>query len=409
MAHDEIIERYSGLARAGLAGEAIADCEPQTFEQESFGAAGYENVQDLPEGAARASLGCGNPVAVADLQAGQTVLDLGSGGGIDVLLSAKRVGPNGKAYGLDASPDMLELARRNAEQEGMANVEFLHGTIERIPLPDTSIDVIISNCVVNLSNDKAAVFTEAFRVLKPGARLGISDVVSEDDANPARRTVVEQQVGCAAGTLTISEYRELLHEAGFITTSVTLTADHGSGVHSAIIQAAKPSAPPGIVIRPMHDVDAEQVLAIYQAGLDTGDASFETVAPTWESFDQNKLHRLRYVAVDTTSERVVAWVAASAVSNRPVYVGVIEHSIYVDRRCQGRGIGRALLATFVAAAEDIGIWTIQTGVFPENASSLRLHQTAGFRIVGTRERIGCHHGVWRDVTFLERRSTVTGG
>ncbi|WP_214317527.1 GNAT family N-acetyltransferase [Nonomuraea sediminis] len=400
MAHDEVVDRYSGLARAALSGEKIVDCDPGEFDQGCFGAAAYDDTTGLPQGALNASLGCGNPVAVAELREGETVLDLGSGGGIDVLLSARRVGPYGKAYGIDASQDMIDLARRHAE--GVPNVEFLHGTIEHIPLDDQAVNVVISNCVVNLSDDKPAVLAEAFRVLRPGGRLGISDVVTVSPLDPVQRAAAEQRVGCVAGSLEVEEYRELLHRTGFIGGKITLTADHGDGVHSAIVQAAKPAIGPGLEIRPMRDADADQVLAIYQAGLDTGQASFETVAPSWEGFAASRI--LRYVAVDTETDQVVGWVAATRVSSRPVYSGVVEHSVYVHPGCQAHGIGRALMTAFIGAAEDAGIWTIQSGVFPENAASLSLHQALGFRIVGTRERIGQHHGTWRDVLLIERRS-----
>ncbi|MEV4358720.1 GNAT family N-acetyltransferase [Nonomuraea sp. NPDC049625] len=409
MANDEIIDHYSALARAATDGQVVADCGPDAFEEGCFGAAGYDGTSALPEGAVRASLGCGNPVAVADLCPGETVLDLGSGGGIDVLLSARRVGPSGKAYGLDASPDMLALARRNAEQAGVGNVEFLQGGIEGVPLPDRSVDVVISNCVINLSDDKAAVLAEAFRVLRPGGRFGVSDVVVDGDVDPARRLAAEQRIGCVAGALPASEYRELLAAAGFVGIRITLTAGHGDGVHSAIVQAVKPAAGPGVEIRPMREDDAEQVLAIYQAGLDTGQASFETTAPSWEGFTAAKVPRLRYVAADTATGQVLGWVAASQVSARPVYAGVVEHSVYVHPGCQARGVGRALLEAFIAASEDAGVWTIQSGIFGENTASLALHQAVGFRVLGTRERIGCHHGVWRDVLTVERRSSLVGG
>lgn len=408
MAHDEVVEHYSGLARAALVGENAADCGPDAFADGCFGAAGYDDTAELPDGALRASLGCGNPVAVAELRAGESVLDLGSGGGIDVLLSARRVGPYGKAYGLDASADMVELARRNAEEAGAANVEFLHGTIEAVPLPDIAADVVISNCVINLSSDKAAALAEAFRVLRPGGRLGVSDVVTDGAIDPRRRAVAEQRVGCVAGSLTVDQYRDLLRKAGFVGIAITLTVDHGDGVHSAIIQAAKPAISPGLVIRPMRESDASQVLAIYQAGLDTGQASFETVAPSWEGFTAGKLPGLRYVAADTDTDEVVGWIAASPVSARPAYAGVVEHSVYVHPGCQAHGIGRALLTAFIAGSEDTGIWTIQSGIFPENAAGLSLHQALGFRVVGTRERIGRHDGLWRDVVMLERRSTAAG-
>ncbi|GIH95652.1 GNAT family N-acetyltransferase [Planobispora siamensis] len=408
MAHEEIVERYSGLARAALSGERITDCGTAEFGEGRFGAAGYGDAAGLPEEALRASLGCGDPVAVAELRAGETVLDLGSGGGVDVLLSARRVGPEGRVYGLDASTEMLELARRNAGRAGAANVEFLHGVIEAVPLPDRTVDVIVSNCVVNLSDDKAAVLAEAFRVLRPGGRLGISDVVTDDGVDAVRRAAAEARVGCAAGTLAVGEYRGLLAAAGFTGVDITLTADHGDGVHSAIVRAAKPAIGPGLEIRPMRESDAAQVLEIYQAGLDTGQASFETTAPSWEDFTAGKLERLRYVAADVATGEVAGWVAASPVSSRCVYAGVVEHSVYVHPRHHSRGVGRALLTAFVSASEDAGIWTIQSGVFPENLSSLRLHEALGFRAVGVRERVGRHHGTWRDVVLLERRSPVVG-
>ncbi|WP_217707808.1 GNAT family N-acetyltransferase [Nonomuraea rhodomycinica] len=408
MANDETVGRYSSLARAALSGERIVGCGSEALGEGCFGAAGYDDTEGLPEGAVRASLGCGNPLAVAELRAGETVLDLGSGGGIDVLLSARRVGPLGKVYGLDASLDMLELARRHADQAGVTNVELLHGTIEALPLPDRSVDVVISNCVINLSDDKAAVIAEAFRVLRPGGRFGVSDVVTDDGVavDPGRREAVGRRIGCMAGALSVAGYRELLRQAGFVGVRITMTADHGEGVHSVIVQAVKPAIGPGLEIRPMRDSDAEQVLAIYQAGLDSGQASFETVAPSWEGFTAGKLPHLRYVAADTETGEVVGWVAASRVSARPVYAGVVEHSVYVHPGCQAHGIGRALLAAFIAASEDAGVWTIQSGIFPENTASLVLHQALGFRVVGTRERVGCHRGIWRDVLLVERRSTA---
>src|SRR5437588_12760664 len=177
----------------------------------------YDQVQvgELPEAAVLASLGCGNPTALAELKAGETVLDLGSGGGIDVLLSAKRVGPTGFAYGLDMTDEMLALAEKNKAESGAANVKFLRGTIENIPLPDSSVDVIISNCVINLSADKDQVLREAFRVLKSGGRFAVSDVVTRGEINPAIRKSVLLWVGCVAGALDEKDYRAKLAAAGF--------------------------------------------------------------------------------------------------------------------------------------------------------------------------------------------------
>ena len=188
----------------------------------------------------RASLGCGNPVAVADLRPGETVLDLGSGGGIDVLLSARRVGPAGQAYGLDMTEEMLDLARASARAAGAENVEFLLGQIEAIPLPDSSVDVIISNCVINLSTDRPAVFAESFRVLRPGGRLGITDILAEDYLTEAQRLERGAQAGCIAGAPSFTEYRDGLTGAGFTGITITPAQQAGDGVHSAIIRAVKP-------------------------------------------------------------------------------------------------------------------------------------------------------------------------
>ena len=180
-------------------------------------------TQELPAAAVLASLGCGNPTMLAQLSPGEVVLDLGSGGGIDVLLSARRVGPTGKAYGLDMTDDMLALARRNAEEAGVKNVEFLRGRIEDIPLPSNSVDVIISNCVINLSGDKPAVLKEAFRVLKPGGRFAVSDVVVQGELPAEVKRSMELWVGCVAGALSDEEFISLLHDAGFEEPSVELT------------------------------------------------------------------------------------------------------------------------------------------------------------------------------------------
>jgi arsenite methyltransferase len=218
-------------------------CGAATAEEPGFGAELYAELDrdQLPDTALLASLGCGNPTAVAELRPGETVLDLGSGGGIDVLLSAKRVGPTGKAYGVDMTEEMLHLARRNAAGAGARNVEFLKGQIEAIPLPAATVDVVISNCVVNLSTDKPAVFAETFRVLKPGGRIGITDVVAEDQLSPEDRAERGAWVGCIAGALSRSEYEAGLAAAGFEQVSVAFTHQVGDGFHSAIIRAVRPA------------------------------------------------------------------------------------------------------------------------------------------------------------------------
>jgi SAM-dependent methyltransferase len=228
--------RYAGLARAAQAGQAISDGDPDG----ECSAPGYPDAGGLPEAAVRASLGCGNPVVVADLRPGETVLDLGSGGGIDVLLSARRVGPAGKAYGLDMTGEMLDLARANARAAGAENAVFLRGQIEAIPLPDDSVDVIISNCVINLSTDRPAVFAESFRVLRPGGRLGISDILAEDRLTAAERLVRGARAGCIAGAPSFAEYRGGLARAGFTGITITPAQQAGDGVYSAIIRAVKP-------------------------------------------------------------------------------------------------------------------------------------------------------------------------
>ena len=189
-----------------------------------------------------ASLGCGNPTAVADLHEGEVVLDLGSGGGIDVILSAKRVGPTGLAYGLDMTDEMLALARRNTQEAGIKNAIFLKGLIEQIPLPADSVDVVISNCVINLSTDKAAVLAEIARVLRPGGRVGVSDVVAEDHLTAEQRGERGSYVGCIAGALSRSEYITGLEAAGFQEVSVEFTHEVGDGMHGAIVKAVKTDA-----------------------------------------------------------------------------------------------------------------------------------------------------------------------
>jgi len=244
---ERVRDRYAEAARAANAGSGCGCGSGSCCDGDSadFGESLYSVEQrgELPDAAALASLGCGNPTAVADLKEGEVVLDLGSGGGIDVILSAKRVGPSGTAYGVDMTDEMLALARKNAGEAGVTNVHFLKGVIEQIPLPADSVDVVISNCVINLSVDKPAVLTEMARVLKPGGRLGISDVVAEDHLTPEERAERGSYVGCIAGALSRAEYIAGLEASGFEQVSVEVTHDVADGMHGAIIKATKTRAP----------------------------------------------------------------------------------------------------------------------------------------------------------------------
>ena len=242
---EQVRDRYAraALTLTDVSSSGDGCCTPRALEEtEVFGAGLYDAdlTSELPETALLASLGCGNPTAVAELREGETVLDLGSGGGIDVLLSARRVGPTGFAYGLDMTDEMLDLAKANAVKAGATNVEFVKGTIEQMPLGDAAIDVVISNCVINLSTDKPAVIREMFRVLRPGGRIGISDVVAENQLSPAERAERGSYVGCIAGALSIEEYETQLSSAGFVDVSVELTHEVAPEMHGAIVKATKP-------------------------------------------------------------------------------------------------------------------------------------------------------------------------
>jgi arsenite methyltransferase len=216
---------------------------PDACGSEPFGASLYSggDREELPDAAKLASLGCGNPTAVAELHEGETVLDLGSGGGIDVLLSARRVGSTGKAYGVDMTDEMLELARRNQKEAGVENVEFLKGTIEQVPLPDDSVDVLISNCVINLSADKPSVFREAARVLRPGGRFAVTDIVADPEMDEETRRDMAQWTGCIAGALTEDEFRRELESAGFSEVEIRETHRVHDQAGSAIIRAIVPA------------------------------------------------------------------------------------------------------------------------------------------------------------------------
>jgi arsenite methyltransferase len=268
--HEAVRRRYAGAARRvlGFAPEGGCSCSTQnTDAPESTTAAGptqtaesccadttgfgsglYSALElgELPTAAAMASLGCGNPIAVAELHQGERVLDLGSGGGIDVLLSARRVGPTGKAYGLDMTDEMLSLAAANAAEARVTNVEWLKGHIESIPLPAASIDVVISNCVINLAADKPAVFREIARVLRPGGRIGISDVVADDSLTLEQRLERGDYAGCIAGALSFAEYRTGLEAAGLTDVSLTITHPVADRMYSVIVKAGKPAVGTGI-------------------------------------------------------------------------------------------------------------------------------------------------------------------
>lgn len=241
--HDLVRERYAEAATQAATGNG-ACCGPEV----GIGAGLYSVLErdELPDAAVLASLGCGNPTAVADLRPGERVLDLGSGGGIDVLLSAGRVGPTGRAFGVDMTDEMLALAMRNAAEAGATNVEFLKGHIEAIPLPAESIDVVISNCVVNLAANKLAVFREIARVLRPGGRIGITDIVADDSLDAEERAERGSYVGCIAGALSFSEFESGLRGVGLTDVSLTPTHAVADGMHSVIVKAVKPADAPGL-------------------------------------------------------------------------------------------------------------------------------------------------------------------
>ena len=255
--HETVREHYAAAALQASQGAACCS-DPETIGANLYSALERD---ELPDAAVLASLGCGNPTAVADLHPGERVLDLGSGGGIDVLLSAKRVGPTGRAFGVDMTDEMLALAQRNAAEAGATNVEFLKGHIEAIPLPAESIDVVISNCVVNLAVDKRAVFAEIARVLRPGGRIGISDIVADDTLTPDERAERGSYAGCIAGALSVSEFREGLAAVGLTDVSITPSHTVTDGMTSAIIKASKPAD-----ARPLIDLAAPRGLPVADAG-----------------------------------------------------------------------------------------------------------------------------------------------
>ena len=255
--HETVREHYAAAARRASGGETCCG------DQGTIGVELYSALErdELPDAAVLASLGCGNPIAVADLHPGERVLDLGSGGGIDVLLSAKRVGPTRRAFGVDMTDEMLALAQHNAAEAGATNVEFLKGHIESLPLPAESVDVVISNCVVNLAADKPAVFREMARVLRPGGRIGITDIVAEDRLTPEERAERGSYAGCIAGALSISEFRDGLEAVGLADVSITPSHAVADGMISGIVKATKPAD-----AAPLIDLSARRELPLAEAG-----------------------------------------------------------------------------------------------------------------------------------------------
>jgi arsenite methyltransferase len=237
-------DHYGAAARRAADGQPAIDDSPAGLEScgDRFGAQLYQpsELALLPAEAAAGSIGCANPAALTDLQPGQDVLDLGSGGGIDVLLSARRVGPEGRAYGLDMTAEMLELARANQARAGVTNAEFLEGRIEDVPLPDASVDVVMSNCVINLSADKDAVLTEAFRVLRPAGRFAVADVVADREPDPVLRADPTAWASCTAGAIARDDYCSRLAAAGFVDVDITDSHEVGDGFWSVLIRARRP-------------------------------------------------------------------------------------------------------------------------------------------------------------------------
>jgi ubiquinone/menaquinone biosynthesis C-methylase UbiE len=237
---EEVRRKYADAALAATRGDAAECCDSSCCADFSQGLYSPNEQAEIPEAAALASLGSGNPTAIAELGPGETVLDLGAGGGIDVILAAKRVAPTGVVYGLDMTDEMLALGRQNVDNAGLTNVHFIKGLMEDIPLPPASVDVVISNCVINLSTDKAAVLAETARVLKQGGRLRVSDIVAEDRLTSEERAERGSHVGCIAGALSKGEYEAGLHAAGFREIEVRFTRQVADGIHGAIVKAVKP-------------------------------------------------------------------------------------------------------------------------------------------------------------------------
>jgi L-amino acid N-acyltransferase YncA/ubiquinone/menaquinone biosynthesis C-methylase UbiE len=404
---ETVREKYAAAACQAAAAEDWTDAEfdPDDTGRRRFGGTLYgEEGAEAPAAAVNASLGCGVPTAVADLHEGETVLDLGSGAGADVLISARRVGSTGKAIGLDMTDEMLALARRNAAEAGARNVEFVKGYIEEIPLPDESVDVIVSNCVLNLSGDKPKVLREAARVLRPGGRFAVSDVIADPDMDDATRADMAQWTGCIAGALTDQEFRDGLAAAGL--TDVEIRATHR--VHefatAAIIRARKPASDPSAttVIRTARPEDGAAIAEIYNAAIAERQATFET-EPVGEATAKAWLGREREpMLVAERSGRVVGWARTLASEERCSLSGVGEYAIYLDPDARGSGIGRPLLSALVRASELAGYWKLLGRMFTTNMPSIALARRCGFREVGVYQRHGRLGGRWVDLLVVER-------
>jgi arsenite methyltransferase len=317
---EAVRESYADAARAAGAGERAScgpsgcGCRSNTLRAEAgggFGSSLYSDREreELPDDAQLASLGCGNPTAVAELHEGEVVLDLGSGGGIDVLLSARRVGPTGKAYGLDMTDEMLELARANQRRAGVENVEWLRGTIEDVPLPDASVDVVISNCVINLAADKRRVLREAARVLRPGGRFAVTDVIADPDMDEATCTDMQQWTGCIAGALTQEEFEQGLLGAGFDEIEIRETHRVHEHAGSAIVRARKPA--------PESDVSEDQL----PAGCDL-------------DVEGSRRQRDRYRELGRHASAIRRRPASLSIGFQPgVDPALLEETIAVEREC----------------------------------------------------------------------------
>jgi L-amino acid N-acyltransferase YncA/ubiquinone/menaquinone biosynthesis C-methylase UbiE len=366
-----------------------------------FGPALYgEEAGDAPAAAVNASLGCGVPTAVADLHEGETVLDLGSGAGADVLISARRVGDTGRAIGLDMTDEMLDLARANAAAAGVGNVEFVKGYIEDIPLADNSVDVVISNCVINLAGDKRKALAEAARVLRPGGRFAISDVIADPDMDAATRADMAAYTGCIAGALTEAEFRSALDAAGL--TDVEIRHTHRVHEHagSAIVRARKPRAN-ATRFRLAAEGDLPAVVEAYNAGIEERLATFETEPRTVADLAAWMTDGQPFVVAERDG-RVIGFARAGAYSDRCVYTGVGEHAVYVARDARGQGLGRQLLEQLVAECERRDFYKLTSRVFSDNPASLAAHRAAGFEEVGVQRRHGKLDGVWKDCVLVER-------